>query len=70
MIANKSPHNAISQNRPRVFWLLGNTQSFECVTVTHKKRALYNMASSKASKKLYLRWIKLTSFRKYRWILQ
>ena len=51
---SKSAH-AIGQNRSRVFWLPGKNESFECViTITHEKCAVFEMAWSKTSRKLYL----------------
>ena len=51
---SKSAH-AIGQNRPRVFWLPGNNESFECaIPIMHEKCAILKMARSKTSRKLYL----------------
>ena len=50
---SKSAH-AIGQNRSRVFWLLGNNESFDCViTITNEKCAVLKMAKSKTPRKLY-----------------
>ena len=52
---SKSAHT-IGQNRSRVFWLPGNNESFECVITTKREKcALFKMARSKTSRKLYLR---------------
>ena len=64
ILFNKSAY-AIGQNRSRVFWLPGNNESFECIiTITHEKCAVFKMAKSKTSRKLYLQVDKADKLKK------